>query len=200
MLYNIWYFKIISESAVAAGIRRIEAVTNEIVKDYFLAQDNEYDELKTLLKNPSNTKQAILKLQEENSSLKKEVEKLIQEKAKSLKNDLKNQIEALNGVNFLATSIEMDAGTIKNMAFELGEQVPNLFFINGSKSEGKAMLTVYISKNLSDEKKLNAGAIVRELGKYIEGGGGGQPFFATAGGKNPDGISKALTEARNYVI
>ena len=197
---DIWYFKIISESAVAAGIRRIEAVTNEVVKDYFLAQDNEYDELKSLLKNPANTKQAILKLQEENSSLKKEVEKLILEKAKSLKNELIDQIEALNGVNFLATSIEMDAGTIKNMAFELGDQVSNLFFINGSKSDGKALLTIYISKNLTEEKKLNAGTIVRELGKHIQGGGGGQSFFATAGGKNPQGISKALAEARNYII
>jgi len=152
------------------------------------------------LKNPANTKQAILKLQEENSSLKKEVEKLILEKAKSLKNELIDQIEALNGVNFLATSIEMDAGTIKNMAFELGEQVSNLFFINGSKSDGKALLTIYISKNLTEEKKLNAGTIVRELGKHIQGGGGGQSFFATAGGKNPQGISKALAEARNYII
>ncbi len=196
---DIWYFKIISESAIASGIRRIEAITNDAVKDYFLVQDEELSKLKSSLKNPVDVLKSVSGLQEENAKLKKEVEQLLLDKAASLKDELVQNIENINGINFLAAEINLDSNTIKNMAFELGNKVDNLFFINGANMDEKALLTIYIAKNLVQEKNLNAGTMVRELGKLIQGGGGGQPFFATAGGKNPSGIKQALLKAKEYI-
>jgi len=196
---DIWYFKIISESAIASGIRRIEAITNDAVKDYFLVQDEELSKLKSSLKNPADILKSVTGLQEENTKLKKEVEQLLLDKAASLKDELVQNIENINGINFLAAEINLDANTIKNLAFELGNKVDNLFFINGANMDDKALLTIYIAKNLVQEKNLNAGTMVRELGKLIQGGGGGQPFFATAGGKNPSGIKQTLLKAKEYI-
>jgi len=196
---DIWHFKIMTESAIASGIRRIEAITYDAVRDYFLVRDEELMQIKGFLKNPSNTLKAVNSLQDENTKLKKEIDHLLKEKASSLKSDLLKNVESINGINFIATKMDMDANTLKNVAFDLANKIDNLFFIAGSSINNKALLTVYISKNLVDEKNLNAGTIVRELGKYIQGGGGGQAFFATAGGKNPDGIKEALNNAKNYI-
>ncbi len=196
---DIWHFKIRSESAIAAGIRRIEAITNEAVRDYFLIQDEEFSKIKSSLKNPANIYKAVNNLQEENHNLKKEVESLKKDKASSLKDELIKNVETINGVNFVAAKIDMDAITLKNLAFDLANKLNNLFFIAGSSLNNKALLIVYISKNLIKEKDLNAGTIVRELGKFIQGGGGGQAFFATAGGKNPAGINDALEKAKEYI-
>ncbi len=196
---DIWYFKIISESAIAAGIRRIEAITNDAVKDYFLVQDDELSKIKTTFKNPTNVLNAVTNLHEENTKLKKEVEQLLKDKAASLKDDLIKNVVEINGINFLATNIDLDNNTVKNLAFELANKIDDLFFINGANINDKAFLTIYINKKLSQDKNLNAGTIVRELGKLIQGGGGGQAFFATAGGKNPDGIKEALEKAKDYI-
>jgi alanyl-tRNA synthetase len=196
---DIWYFKILTESAIAAGIRRIEAITYEGVKYFFINQNKELNKIKLSLKNPSNILQTITNIQSENTSLKKELEQLLKEKAGSLKEDLLKSIENINGVNFISTEVKMDGGTIKTLAFDLANKVDQLFFIAGSNVNNKAILTVYISKDLVEERKLNAGNIVRELGKYIQGGGGGQPFFATAGGKNPGGIKEALENAKEFI-
>ncbi len=196
---DIWHFKIMTESAIASGIRRIEAVTNDAVRDYFLVQNKELLKVKNAFKNPSNILKAIENLQDENSKLKKEMEQLLKEKAGSLKDDLIKNIENINGVNFISTKVELDGATIKTLAFDLANKVDNLFFIAGSNFNNKAILTVYIAKNLVADKNLNAGTIVRELGKYIQGGGGGQAFFATAGGKNPEGIKDALEKAKDYL-
>ena len=102
-------------------------------------------------------------------------------------------------MNFIAALLDTDAASMKTIAFEISEELDNLFFVGGSNLNGKALLTVYIAKNLVKDKGLNAGNIVRELGKYIQGGGGGQPFFATAGGKNPDGLKQALMEAKKMI-
>ena len=196
---EIWHFKIMSESAIAAGIRRIEAITNDAVRDYFFAQDDEYSKLKKALKNPSSVLKSVQVLQDENTKLKKEVEQLLKDKAGSLKEDLINNIQSIHHVNFLTSQINMDANTIKNLAFDIANKVENLFYINGADLNDKAFLTLYISKNLTEDNGLNAGNIVRELGKYIQGGGGGQPFFATAGGKNPAGIKNALEKAKDFI-
>ncbi len=196
---DIWHFKIVSESAIASGIRRIEAITNDAVKDYFTNQDKEFKKIKSLFKNPTNPVQSVANLQEENAKLKKEVEALLKEKAKSVTGDLANQIIKINGINFLSTTLDLDPKSIKDLMFDLGTKTENLFFIVGSKNGEKAMLSCYISKSLVDLKGLHAGTIVRELGKYIQGGGGGQPFFATAGGKNIDGIPEALEKAKKYL-
>jgi alanyl-tRNA synthetase len=109
-------------------------------------------------------------------------------------------LENINGVQFLAKKLDLDAGGLKDVAFELGSQFDNLFLLLASEQKGKALLSCYISKELVASKDLNAGQVVRELGKYIQGGGGGQPFFATAGGKNPDGIESALSQSKNYIV
>jgi len=196
---DIWYFKIKSEGAVAAGIRRIEAITNKAVGNYFEIVEKEFSEVKQTLKNAKNPVKAITALQDENATLKKQLEQLLKEKAGGLKGDLKNEIAELNGVNFLSKKIDLDPKGIKDLAHELGGELDNLFLFFGAENDGKATLTCYISKDLVASKDLHAGTIVRELGKHIQGGGGGQPFFATAGGKNPAGLDAALKEVVNYL-
>ena len=196
---DIWHFKITSESAVASGIRRIEAITNDAVKDFYFENNRAYFEMKDLLNNAKQPVKALQNLQEENSDLKKQIENLLKEKAKNIKGELKSEISEINGVQFLAKKLDLDASGIKDVCFELGSQFNNLFLVFGAESNGKAVLTCYISKELVASKGLNAGTIVRELGKHIQGGGGGQPFFATAGGKNPAGIAEALQNAKNYI-
>lgn len=108
-------------------------------------------------------------------------------------------MEDINGVHFLAKKLDLDAAGIKDLSFEMGNNKDNLFMLFGTEQNGKALLSCYISKELVAKKNLNAGTIVRELGKFIQGGGGGQPFFATAGGKNPEGIDKALAQVKEYL-
>ncbi|RLJ62018.1 alanyl-tRNA synthetase [Lacinutrix venerupis] len=196
---DIWHFKIVSEGAVASGIRRIEAITSDAVKDFYAENSKVFSEMKSLLNNAKDPKEALVKLQTENSDLKKQIESLLKDKAKNLKGELANNLTEINGVQFLAEKVDLDASGIKDVAFELGQKHKNLFLLFGTDAGGKAMLTCYISKELVAEKGLNAGTVVRELGKLIHGGGGGQPFFATAGGKNPAGIPEALNEAKKYI-
>jgi alanyl-tRNA synthetase len=196
---DIWYFKIVSESAVAAGIRRIEAITGNAVKDYFSNQEKALDEIKAALKNPQDTLKAVASLQDENTKLKKQLEALLKDKAKNLKGELANEIEEINGIKFIAKQVDLDANGAKDLAYELGTIGNNLFILLATAADDKPMLTCYISKELVAEKGLNAGQVVRELGKYIQGGGGGQPFFATAGGKNPNGITDALNAAKDFI-
>ena len=124
---------------------------------------------------------------------------MLKDKAKNLKGDLLSELKEINGVQFLAKKVDLDAAGIKDLSFEMGGNKDNLFLLFGTEQNGKALLSCYISKELVASKELNAGTIVRELGKYIQGGGGGQPFFATAGGKNPDGIAEALAKAEDYL-
>ncbi len=196
---DIWYFKIRSEGAVAAGIRRIEAITSYAVKDFYEENDRKLSEIKSKLNNPQDPIKAVESLQEENVKLKKEVENYLKDKAKNLKGELQSELEDINGIQFLAKKVDLDAGGIKDLCFEMGNNRDNLFLLFGTEQNGKALLSCYISKNLVADKNLNASTIVRELGKYIQGGGGGQPFFATAGGKKPAGIEEALGKAREYV-
>jgi alanyl-tRNA synthetase len=196
---DIWHFKIVSEGAVAAGVRRIEAITSDAVKDFYFNNNRMLFEIKDLLHNAQDPVKAVAGLQEENNALKKQVEQLLKDKAKGLKNELIAELEEINGVQFLAKQVDLDAAGIKDLSFEMGGQVDNLFLLLGSENEGKALLSCYISKELVASKGLNAGTIVRELGKYIQGGGGGQPFFATAGGKNPAGIPEALSKVKEYI-
>ncbi|MGB0837874.1 MAG: alanine--tRNA ligase [Flavobacteriaceae bacterium] len=194
----IWALKISSESAVAAGIRRIEAITGDAARAYFNSQDQTVLAIKTLVKNNQPTK-AIEQLLGENAKLKKEIEALLKEKAAGAKDELKSQVKKVGEINFLACKLNLDPSSIKDLAFQLGGEIDNLFFICGSENNGKALLTCLIDKKLVEEKGLDAGNVVRTLGKLIQGGGGGQKFFATAGGKNPKGIDQALEEAINFV-
>ena len=196
---DIWHFKITGESAVAAGIRRIEAISSDAVKKYYKNQDSLFTEVKKTLKNAKDPVKAITSLQDENTALKKQIETLIKDKIKGLKSQLKNEVLEINGINILATQIDMEAAALKDIAHELGNEIENLFFFAGTEINEKALLTCYISKNLVEEKSLDAGKIVRELGRLIQGGGGGQKFFATAGGKNPAGLAEAISKAKEYI-
>ena len=198
---DIWHFKIKSESAVASGIRRIEAITKDAVKDFYFDNNRTLFEVKDLLNNTKNPVKAVQTLQDENASLKKQIEQLLKDKAQNLSGELKNQLKEINGVQFLATKVNLDANGIKNLAFALGKDYQNLFLLFATApNKDKAMLTCYISKELANERGYDAGKVVRELGKLIHGGGGGQNFFATAGGKNPGGIPKALERAVDYLV
>lgn len=197
---DIWHFKIKSEGAVAAGIRRIEAITSDAVKELYQKNNETLEQVSELLGHGQEPLKAIKGLQEENAQLKKQLEQLLKDKAKNLKTDLLQELEEVNGVQFLAKKVDLDASGIKDLAFEMGSQKEQLFLLLASESEGKALLACYISKELATERNLNAGTIVRELGRLIQGGGGGQPFFATAGGKNPAGIPEALQKVKEYLL
>ncbi|WDF60643.1 alanine--tRNA ligase [Flavobacterium sp. KACC 22758] len=196
---DIWHFKIVSEGAVAAGIRRIEAITSEAAKEYFESQAVSLAEIKEALKNAQDPVKSILALQDENAQLKKQLEALLKDKAKNMKADLAKELQVINGVQFLAKQVDLNPEGAKDLAYELGGSYNNLFVVFATAHEEKPMLTCYISKEIVAAKNLNAGQVVRELGKYIQGGGGGQPFFATAGGKNVDGIAEALAKAVDFV-
>ncbi len=197
---DIWHFIITSEGAVASGIRRIEAITGDAAKQYFIDRSESFASLQKALNNSQDPVKAVESLQEENNNLQKQIQQLLKDKTKNLKGDLKAEIQQINGVNFLAKKIDLDASGIKDLAFEMGGETENLFLVFGAEHDEKALLACYISKELATEKNLDAGKIIRELGKYIQGGGGGQPFFATAGGKNPAGIDEALSAAKQYVV
>ncbi len=196
---EIWHFKIVSEGAVAAGIRRIEAITSEAAKDFFESQLITFGEMKEVLKNAVDPIKAIQTLQDENASLKKQIEALLKDKAKNMKGELAAAFQEINGVKFLAQQVDLTAEGAKDLVYELGNLGNNIFIVLATVNEDKPMLTCYISKELVADKNLNAGQVVRELGKYIQGGGGGQPFFATAGGKNAAGVSEALEKAIEFV-
>ena len=190
---NIGMMKIVSESSVAAGVRRIEAYTGARVEEMLDAFQDTMRDLKALFNNAPDLSGAIRKYIEENAGLKKQVEDFMKEKEAQLKEKLLQNIQEVNGtkvIKFCAAMIPAD--TVKNIAFQLrGEITENLFFVAGTVFEGKPMLTVMLSDNLV-AGGLKAGNLVKEAAKLIQGGGGGQPHFATAGGKNPDGLSAAV--------
>ncbi|SDF03730.1 alanyl-tRNA synthetase [Mucilaginibacter pineti] len=197
---QIGYFKIISESAVAAGVRRIEAITGVAAEVYITNQSNLVNQLKDLLKNPKDLPKSVESLLEENSKLKKEIEKSILEKSSGLKNELAQKAEAIGGLNFIAQKVALpNAEAVKNLAYQLKDIVPNLYLVLAADFDGKPSLTVMIAENLVKEKGLHAGNIIKELAKEIKGGGGGQPFFATAGGSDASGLDNALVKAKSFI-
>jgi alanyl-tRNA synthetase len=196
---EIWHFKIVSEGAVAAGIRRIEAITSDAVKAFFAGQETILDEVKSALKNPQDIMKAVHSLQEDNAKLKKQLEALLKDKAKNMKGELAQELQTVNGIQFLAKQVDLSPEGAKDLAYELGTLGTNIFLVLATAEEGKPMLSCYISKELVVDRNLNAGQVVRELGKCIQGGGGGQPFFATAGGKKVEGIQGALTKAVEFI-
>lgn len=197
---EIWHFKIRSEGAVAAGIRRIEAITSDAVKDFYSENNRMLFRIKDLLHHATDPAKALEAVLEENVHLKKQIESLLKDKAKNLKGELLCELTEINGVQFLAKKIDLDAAGIKDLSFEMGSGRDDLFLLFATEENGKALLSCYISKAVVAQKNINAGTIVRELGKYIQGGGGGQPFFATAGGKNPAGLAEALKRAQEYLL
>ncbi len=198
---QLGYFIIISEGSVAAGIRRIEAITGEMAQKYITEHLEMLKQISGLLQNPKNPVQSLESLITENELMQKQIDQMTREKVKGLKDNLLRSVTQVNGMNLIAEEVELDSPDhMKDLAFQLKGQVENLFLILGARINGKASLAVMISDNLVAAKQLHAGNLIREIASEIEGGGGGQPFFATAGGKNPDGIPTAIAKAKEYVI
>ena len=193
---EIGYFKILAESAVAAGVRRIEAITANHAEDYLRNQLSTVRAVKELLNNPKDIVKGLELLLEENNKLKKQVDGFYLEKAQIAKNDLLKNVVPVNGINTIIGQVDLPAEAIKNISFEMRNQIENIFCLIGSNVDGKPSLSLIIADNLIQDKGLNATAIIRDLAKEIQGGGGGQPFYATAGGKNLDGLQAALNKAK----
>ena len=189
---QIGQFKIVSEASVASGIRRIEAITSDTAEQYYKTRANAYDEIAILFNKPKNLVKSVSEILDKNTMLQKQIDDLQREKSLEVKRSLEGQVVEKKGVNFIATKLKLDAAAIKDIAFQLKAQFENFVGVFGGEANGKASVTVIISEDIAKAKSLNAGQLVKASASYIKGGGGGQPFFATAGGSNPNGIDQAL--------
>lgn len=197
---QIGFFKITSESAIAAGIRRIEAVTGPKAEKYISNQLNMLEEIKTALKSSGKITDQIKSLINQNSEMSKRIEALEKDKLKILKKKLKSKVLKIGNINFIAEVVEINsAAAMKDLCFQMKNEINDLFLLVGAEINGKANLSLMISDNLVKEKTLDAGKIIRDIAKRISGGGGGQPFFATAGGKNPAGLKNATKRAKEII-
>ena len=198
---EIGLFKIKSESSIAAGIRRIEAITAEEAEKYINTQLHILESIKELMKGSKNVVSDIVKMMEDKQELTKKIEEFAKEGLKIVKSSLKESAVNENGTTVIIQKIDLDdAAKIKDLAFQLKGEIDNLFMVLGAEINGKASLTVMISDNLVADRGLHAGNIIRDIAKEVQGGGGGQPFYATAGGKNPAGLQNALDKAKTYII
>ena len=190
---QIGYFKITSESAVSAGVRRIEAVTAEGAERYATQVVEEVNALKNVLKTKDLLK-SVETLQEENRRLQKTIERMVQEQAGQLREGLKSKVKQVKGIQLVAAVIPIgDPNAVKTLAYELERELGNVVVAFGSVANEKPLLTIRISDELVKTKGLNAGNLVRDLAKaHLNGGGGGQPFFATAGGSHTEGLAAAI--------
>jgi alanyl-tRNA synthetase len=194
---KIGLFKITSESAVAAGVRRIEAITGPTAEAYFREKAEKLDSISLLLKNPKDLHKAVEDLMNKNQILTKEIEQLQREKAKIVKSELKAKITTINGINFLGELVDVDTNSVKDILFQLKGETENFVGILGNSDDDKCALSLIISVNLVEEKKWNASQIIREVSTHIQGGGGGQAFFATAGGKKSEGLKTAIEAVKS---
>jgi alanyl-tRNA synthetase len=191
---QIGMFHITSESAISAGIRRIEAITADKVEALLASSVSTLKQVKHQLNNPADIPQAIQELQEKNSELGKQLEEVERKEAMKIKDTLKTKVEVINGVNVLCQIVPIEnSAIIKDICFQLKGEIPDLFLALGANIGGKANLSIIISDNLVKERNLNAGNIIRETAKAIQGGGGGQPFYATAGGNKPEGLPEVFS-------
>ncbi|HEY8938119.1 MAG TPA: alanine--tRNA ligase [Cyclobacteriaceae bacterium] len=197
---NIGLFKITSESSVAAGVRRIEAVTAEEAEKYVRDEFALLDQVRGLLKNPKDLVAMTKSLLEEKHALEKKLEVYQTEKANSIKDELAAKASKSNGHTLILEKVSVpNADALKNIAYALRNQFDDLLLILAADVEGKPQVAVMIGEKLLEGKKFHAGNMVKELAKEIEGGGGGQPFFATAGGKNLNGLNAVIEKARTLI-
>ncbi|WP_167605039.1 alanine--tRNA ligase [Maribellus sediminis] len=197
---QIGLLKIVSESAIAAGVRRIEAITADHAEKFINEQLGILKNIQEVIKGSKDVLGQITALMQQNSELSKQIESFQREQMKIAKANLKSKVLQEHGVNIIAQKIDLDnAALIKDLAFQLKGEVEDLYLVLGAEINGKPNLTIMISENIVEEKGLNAGQIVREAGKEIQGGGGGQPFYATAGGKNAAGIDAAIEKALSFL-
>ena len=194
----IGFFKIVSESAVSAGVRRIEAVTGEGAEKVLYAAEDTLQNVAEFLNN-TQVVQAIKKIVESNDALSKEVEAMRQEQVREWADRLVKSLPEQNGVILMAKQSERMPAFIKDLAYNLRARVHNLVMVVGTCQEGKPSLTIMLGDDVV-AKGVNAGKVIREAAREMNGGGGGQPFFATAGGKNPDKLQAAIDKAVELIM
>jgi len=196
---QIGFFIIRHETSIASGIRRIEALTADAAELYYHDYDFTIKELKNTLKNPIDLVKAVQNLIEQNRDLQKSLDAIGNKFVLGMKNSILAEAKVINGINFIAKKVELNSENAKNLIFALASELDNSLIVLASINEDKPVLMVSVSKNLEKNNGLHAGNIVRELAKEINGGGGGQAHFATAGGKNSAGIEKALFLASKFL-
>ena len=194
---QIGVFKLVAESAVAAGIRRIEAITGDAAMSYYKDKAAQLEQIEALLKKPADIVKAIEELQQKNTALGKEIEKFAKLQAQALKNELKIEVQNKDGLHFLFKEIQTDAASAKDILFQLRQEFAPFVGVLAHKDADKCGLTVIIDEALAAQKNWNAAQWIREVSPLIQGGGGGQAAFATAGGKNPAGLDAALQALQN---
>lgn len=195
---EIGLFRIVSESAVAAGIRRIEAITADKAEEYVNEQAETLQQLKNILKAASNPLKQAEQLMAREAELQKEVERLKVLETEKEQKALFEKAELINGIRFIGTRTSLASDQLKNLAFSWKGTEEKLMAILGGEKDGKASLHVFISEDLISSDR-NAVQIVKDIAAEIQGSGGGQPYFATAGGKNPAGIDKAIQKGKNFI-
>jgi alanyl-tRNA synthetase len=198
---QIGFFRIISESSIASGIRRIEAQAGQRAENEVREQQKTIRVLNLLLKSNDGLVDSVNQLLDENQQLRKKIELFEKDKLKHIKDDLLKRIQPLNGVNLICERVDLpDAAQIKDLAYQIKGETENLYLVIGSIIQGKPILTIIISESLITGLGLHAGNIIRESAREIQGGGGGQPFFATAGGKDVSGLERAMAKAREALM
>ncbi len=196
---QIGLFKVVSEGAVAAGVRRVEAVTGQAAYDYVNQYIDQVRDIVTITKNTKDVVKGVEHLAEENKRLQKEVEKLQGFQVNMLKQELAAKAEAINGHHLVAAQVSVDsADALKNLAYGLKQQLDSVAVVLGAVINDKPMLAILFSDDLV-AKGLHAGNLIREAARHMQGGGGGQPFFATAGGKQVEGLGAAIEAARTAI-
>jgi alanyl-tRNA synthetase len=196
---NIGLFKIVSEGSISAGVRRIEAITADAAEAYINNQELLIKDIQDLLKNPKDLKKSVETLLQERNELRKELEALHLKQAGAIKESLIEKALDVNGVKFIAEQVKLpSADALKKLAFELKNEVQQVLAVIAADVDGKPQIAVVIDEELVAAKGLHAGNAVRELAKSIQGGGGGQAFFATAGGKNLAGLPDVIENAKTY--
>jgi len=193
---QIGIFKIVSEGAIAAGVRRVEAITGGAAEAWINLKMEELENIRALLKHPKDSIKAIQQMTDQQEDLRKRLEHLERSNLKQLLPDLAAKAEKMAGVSYIGVRLSMEPRLVKDLAFALKTMVDDLYLVIAHEYEGKPGITVMLSESVVSSKGLHAGHLVRELARHIAGGGGGQPFFATAGGKDPAGLDKALAESR----
>ncbi|MDO8898664.1 MAG: alanine--tRNA ligase, partial [Bacteroidales bacterium] len=189
---QIGSFRIISEGAIAAGVRRVEAVTGQAAEDFANKHIDQLLQIREIVKSTGDVVRGVQQLSENHSELQKKIEVLLLEKANIMADQLIQKAEIVNGIQLICQSINEDGEMAKNIAIQIKNKVNNFVVLLYGQNEGKAMICLMVTDDLIESKKIDASALIKSVSKEIQGGGGGQKHLATAGGKNPDGLSKAI--------
>jgi len=194
----IGVLKITSESSTAAGVRRIEAVTGRRALSFINKKIDDLTAVTEILNNPKNIIQSADALMKENEVLKKELEVYSHKEVLTIKNELKAKVQLINGIHFIGEIVELNSNeAVKDLAYALKNEYSNFVFVLGANLNGKAALHIMIEEQLVKDKSLNSGTLIKEFSSLIKGGGGGQPFYASAGGTNPEGLKEVIEKVKS---